>query len=231
MKFDEYFKPFPVLRTPRLTLRSLTHRDVNDVFDYCSRREVAEYVAWSPHRAANDSRGFIDWVLMNYKNALSVTWGVELSGASEPPRGETAGHQGYDDALRGEGGIWKAPLGAQSHTPSVHSKIIGTCSYVQIDPHFKVAELGYALSSDYWGMGLASEAALALVNFGFSHVGFQRIEARCMVENAASVRVLEKVGMRLEGVLRKGIYCKGAARDLRLYAVTDEDYFKKLRME
>ena len=185
MKFDDVFWPFPVLNTSRLTLRSLSQRDIHDVFEYCSKREVSEFVAWHSHQNLADSRGFIDWVLMNYQNRLAMTWAVEV----------TALH-----------------------------KVIGTCSYVTIDPLFKVCELGYALSSDFWGQGYASEAAMSLVHFGFSHVGFQRMEAKCMTGNHASARVLEKLGMRLEGVLRKGIFCKNRAHDLRLYAMTDDDY-------
>ncbi|MDR1892068.1 MAG: GNAT family N-acetyltransferase [Oscillospiraceae bacterium] len=185
MKFDDYFRPFPVLNTPRLILRSLSHRDIGDVFNYCSREAVSRFVAWSPHKSKNDSRGFIDWVQMNYKTGLSVTWGIELRGTG---------------------------------------KLIGTCSYVSIDPFFKVTELGYAISDAYWGFGYGSEAAMALVHFGFRQVGFQRMESRCMPENTASLRVLEKIGMSFEGVLCKGIYCKGAPRDIRLYAITDDVY-------
>ena len=185
MKFDEFFRPFPVLDTPRLTLRSLSHRDTGDVLDYCSREAVSRYVAWSPHRNRNDAKGFIDWALMNYKTGLSISWGIELKASG---------------------------------------KLIGTCSYGSIDPYFKVAELGYALSDLYWGFGYGCEAAMALVHFAFHHVGLQRLEARCMPENTASIHLLEKLGMRCEGVLRKGIYCKGRPQDVGIYAITDDVY-------
>lgn len=58
------------------------------------------------------------------------------------------------------------------------------------------AELGYRLRRDAWGKGLASEGAMALVDWGFSEAGYDRITASTMAVNKASRRVMEKIGLR-----------------------------------
>jgi ribosomal-protein-alanine N-acetyltransferase len=64
------------------------------------------------------------------------------------------------------------------------------------------AELGYWIGLPFWGMGYATEAARAVVAYGFSNLGLHRIHAHYFAENTASGRVLEKIGMRPEGRLR-----------------------------
>ena len=64
------------------------------------------------------------------------------------------------------------------------------------------AELGYWIAVPYWGMGYATEAARAVVEYGFANLRLHKIHAHVFAENAASSRVLEKIGMRREGRLR-----------------------------
>ncbi|REJ76341.1 MAG: N-acetyltransferase [Acidobacteria bacterium] len=59
-------------------------------------------------------------------------------------------------------------------------------------------ELGYSFDKDQWGKGLATEAALAWLDFGFRESGLERIVAVAEPENSASIRVMEKVGMKFE---------------------------------
>jgi len=103
-------------------------------------------------------------------------------------------------------------------------KLIGTCSYVQMDYINRTAEIGYTISSDYWNHGLMTQAAAALVHYGFETIGLTRMQGRCMPENAASARVLQKLGMRCEGTLRNGVFYRGAAHDVLLFAMTDGDF-------
>lgn len=81
------------------------------------------------------------------------------------------------------------------------------------------AEIGYELDPQHWGRGYASEAARAIVRFGFQELHLHRISARCLAENTASARVLEKLGMRLEGRLRDAEHFKNRYWDVLLYAV------------
>jgi ribosomal-protein-alanine N-acetyltransferase len=81
------------------------------------------------------------------------------------------------------------------------------------------AELGYEINPKFWGQGYASEAALAMRNFGFQKLGLHRIWAHCLEENTASRRVLEKVGMRLEGILREDEFFKERYWSTCMYAI------------
>ncbi|GAC1333434.1 MAG: GNAT family protein [Chloroflexota bacterium] len=102
--------------------------------------------------------------------------------------------------------------------------LIGTCGFITWYRHDTRAEVAYALAWPYWGQGLATEALRATIDFGFARMGLNRIEARCLVENAASARVMEKAGMHLEGVMREHIFLKGRYRDLKLYAVLRREH-------
>lgn len=106
-------------------------------------------------------------------------------------------------------------------------KMIGTCGFSRIDETNSCAELGYVLNRDYWGQGLAVEAAREVIRIGFEILSFNRIEARYMVENQASARVLAKLGFTFEGVHRKSIFVKGQFRDIGYYALLKEDYSSK----
>ena len=64
------------------------------------------------------------------------------------------------------------------------------------------AMLGYCFARSAWGQGFATEAARVLVDFGFRSQGLHRIWACCDPENAGSIRVLQKLGMRQEGHLK-----------------------------
>jgi ribosomal-protein-alanine N-acetyltransferase len=101
---------------------------------------------------------------------------------------------------------------------------VGTCGFVGWDVDHARAEIGYVLSRKYWGRGLMPEALRAMIAFGFERMGLNRIEARCIAENAASARVMEKVGMTYEGTLRQRELIKGAYRDMKLYAILRSEY-------
>lgn len=81
------------------------------------------------------------------------------------------------------------------------------------------AELGYEINPKFWGQGYASEAALAMRSFGFNKLGLHRIWAHCIEDNLASRRVLEKVGMRLEGTLRHAEFFKERYWNTCMYAI------------
>lgn len=86
------------------------------------------------------------------------------------------------------------------------------------------ADIGYELDPQHWGQGYASEAARALVQFGFERLRLHRISAHCLAENTASARVLEKLGMRLEGRLRDAEHFKGRYWDTLQYAILDHEW-------
>jgi [ribosomal protein S5]-alanine N-acetyltransferase len=102
-------------------------------------------------------------------------------------------------------------------------RLVGTCGIISWEPQHARAEIGYALSREYWGRGLMPEAARAMIRFGFERMSLNRIEARCIAENAASTRVMEKAGMTHEGTLKQRELIKGAYRDIEVYAILREE--------
>ena len=102
-------------------------------------------------------------------------------------------------------------------------RFIGTCGIVSLEPHHARAELGYALSRDYWGRGLMAEAVCAMISFGYDKMNLNRIEARCIAQNTASSRVMEKAGMLYEGTLRQRELIKGEHRDIKVYSVLRDE--------
>ena len=101
---------------------------------------------------------------------------------------------------------------------------VGTCGIVSWEPYHARAELGYALSRDYWGRGFMAEAVRAIISFGFKKMNLNRIEARCIAENVASARVMEKAGMLYEGTLRQRELVKGEHRDMKVYSILRDEY-------
>lgn len=77
-----------------------------------------------------------------------------------------------------------------------NGKLIGWCG-LQFLPEFDEIEVAYLVGKPYWGQGLATEAARAAVQFGFQSLGLDRIVALASVENGASQRVIQKLGMTL----------------------------------
>ena len=89
--------------------------------------------------------------------------------------------------------------------------------------NFKNAEVWYKFLPAHWGQGLTTEALTALLTFGFDHLNLHRIEAGCAVENIASQRVLEKVGMTREGRKRQLLPIRGAWVDNYFFAILATD--------
>jgi ribosomal-protein-alanine N-acetyltransferase len=96
---------------------------------------------------------------------------------------------------------WWAVVSRESHD------LIGWCG-LQFLPEFGETEVAYLLSRPCWGQGLATEAARAAAQFGFETLGLERLVAIAHVENAASQRVIEKLGMSfVEQLHLWGIEC------------------------
>ena len=103
-------------------------------------------------------------------------------------------------------------------------KMIGTCGFTRIDEQNKVAEIGYVLNPDFWGCGLATEAAKRVVQFAFENLGVNRVEARFMYGNDASLNVMKKIGMKLEGYYRESIFVKGKYKTVGVASILKREY-------
>jgi ribosomal-protein-alanine N-acetyltransferase len=89
------------------------------------------------------------------------------------------------------------------------------------------AELGYWLAQPAWGHGFATEAAQALVDFGFGDLGLARIYAQVLADNRASLRVLDKLGMVNEGVKRQHVQKARRLHDVVLYGLLRDEWSRR----
>ncbi len=103
-------------------------------------------------------------------------------------------------------------------------RMIGTCGFTAIDAQNESAEIGYVLSPRVWGQGIAVEAVRAVLAFGFERLLLQRIEARFIRGNEASLRVMQKVGMTFEGYHRQSMLIKGVWRDIGYSSILSGEY-------
>jgi len=84
--------------------------------------------------------------------------------------------------------------------------------------HSRCAELGYWLGEEYWGKGIASDSLTQMTEYIFSSTKIVRLFAPVFDPNKASMRVLEKCGYKLEGVLEKGIFKNGEFFNEHMFA-------------
>ncbi len=103
-------------------------------------------------------------------------------------------------------------------------KLIGSVGYHNWNQKHQRTEIGYALSKHYWNKGFVTEAASGLIRALFNGSDLMRIEALCDHRHAASARVMEKIGMKCEGTLRKYIFSKGEFRDMKIYSIIRDDW-------
>ena len=104
-------------------------------------------------------------------------------------------------------------------------KMIGTCGFTRLNIDSNSAEIGYVLNPEYWGYGFAPEAVRAVMRFGFNELRLNRIEAKYMVGNERSVRVMEKVGMTREGINREAIHVKGRYVSVGVCSILRSEYY------
>ena len=104
--------------------------------------------------------------------------------------------------------------------------LIGTIAVVKSEKDS--AELGYVLSQAYWGQNITTEAGLAVIKFLFETVGYQKITARHDVQNHASGKVMEKLGMKQLKTIKNTIKRKdGSLGDAVHYELSYDAYLKR----
>ena len=130
--YATYFKPFPTLITPRLILRKVQKKDLDDIYEYCRLPSSCKYAQWQPHEDRSVTKQYLAWLFSAMRHGAYFTWVIELR--------ETG-------------------------------KVIGTCSFVNMDEEYKIAEIGYGIGKSFWGNGYATEAVRAVMDYGFTRVG------------------------------------------------------------
>jgi RimJ/RimL family protein N-acetyltransferase len=105
--------------------------------------------------------------------------------------------------------------------------LLGSCNLTLMSAG--EADLGYMLKRAAWGRGLGTEAALALIDAAFEQLRMARVISTVDVRNAASIRVLEKAGLRWEATYRKLRKIRGEWRDCHLFTLSREAWSAGIR--
>jgi RimJ/RimL family protein N-acetyltransferase len=122
-----------------------------------------------------------------------------------------------EDALRAEGDCLTLAV-------ATDAGVIGTVELVWRSRRDRTAELGYVFHPDHGGRGLATEAAAALVDWGFNEFGLHRIYARCHGRNEASARLMIRLGMRQEAHHVDSYLFRGEWADRLVFAVLAREW-------
>jgi aminoglycoside 6'-N-acetyltransferase len=102
--------------------------------------------------------------------------------------------------------------------------LIGDCAFHTLPEDNRQAEIGFSFARSYQGFGYATEAVKRLLAYLFADLNLHRVQAICDVENTASARLLERVGMRQEAHFVDSIWFKGAWGSEYLYALLQYEW-------
>ncbi|MGW3785280.1 GNAT family N-acetyltransferase [Micromonospora chokoriensis] len=122
-----------------------------------------------------------------------------------------------EDALRVEGDCLTVAVVEQTG-------VIGHVELVWRSEADRTAELGFVVHPDHGGRGLATEAAAALVDWGFTEFGLHRVYGRCHARNDASARLMRRLGMRQEARHVASYLFEGEWADQLVFAILDDEW-------
>jgi RimJ/RimL family protein N-acetyltransferase/protein tyrosine phosphatase (PTP) superfamily phosphohydrolase (DUF442 family) len=183
------------LETPRLVLREFEEDDLDACAAYASDPEVVRFMVWGPN-TREQTRDF----LARQTNRLvgPDSFGARRS-ADDRSSFELAIVLREENALVGGIGL----------------RVRNSVS--------REGDIGYVLNRRYWKRGIVTEAARRMLDFGFGVLGLHRIVATADTRNVGSLRVMEKIGMRAEGVFRQHQYLRGEWRDTATRAILEDE--------
>ena len=101
-------------------------------------------------------------------------------------------------------------------------RVIGLLGLIRRDP--RQGEVGWALAAEYRGQGYATEAAGALIDYGFTKLGLHRIHADTNSDKLASLRLMERLGMRREAQLREAVWAEGKWLDRVIHGILADEW-------
>jgi len=105
--------------------------------------------------------------------------------------------------------------------------LIGICTLFSLNEESRKAELGYGLLGSAFGKGYMHEALVSLLEYGFSTLNLNRVQAEIDPENTSSAKSLERIGFTKEGVLRENCIAKGVISDSALYGLLQSEWKKR----
>jgi ribosomal-protein-alanine N-acetyltransferase len=101
---------------------------------------------------------------------------------------------------------------------------VGWCSMFRWNPVYRSLGIGYCLDEPAWGKGYATEAVRAMLHWAYGTLQLNRVEAELDTRNAASARVLEKLGFEREGLRREDCVVDGEVSDSWIYGLLSSDW-------
>lgn len=180
-------RPPERFETGRLRLRPVVTEDAAAIFErYAQDPEVARYQIWNPHKSIADTHAFVARCVL--------CWKADVQGAA---------------AGIGVRGSFAYPWVIEKKATS---DLIGMLE-LRIGGH--MADIGYNIMRAEWGKGYAPEVARAVTEWALAQPSIYRVWATCDVENRQSARVLEKIGMLREGLLKRWIVHPNLSEDPR----------------
>jgi ribosomal-protein-alanine N-acetyltransferase len=120
---------------------------------------------------------------------------------------------------------WNARRAVAYAITTPEDEVRGAIS-LQLLPSQHRGELGYWIGKPFWGAGIATEAARCLVDFAFTQLDVHRVHATHLVRNPPSGRVMQKIGMVQEGVLREHVLKDGKFEDIATYGILRSEWRK-----
>ncbi|KFE63739.1 GCN5-related N-acetyltransferase [Hyalangium minutum] len=108
-------------------------------------------------------------------------------------------------------------------------RLVGRCGLKVVDLEQREGALWYVLDRSQWGKGYISEAAEAMLDFGFQTLGLHRVWADCDPRNEGSVKVVRRLGFRLEAHFRENVFLKGEWCDSLIHAILDREWAARPR--
>ncbi len=181
----------PILETARLLLRPFRLADADEVRRLAGDRAVADTTLKIPHP---------------YEDGMAEKW--------------ISNHRDWFE--RRQQAIFavtlRQPYAVASSEALPAGTLLGAMGLQLALPDLR-AELGYWIGKPYWNHGYCTEAARAVLQFGFEQLDLNRIFAHHFVRNPASGRVMQKLGMTHEGCLRQHVKKWDAFEDLELYGI------------
>lgn len=102
--------------------------------------------------------------------------------------------------------------------------VVGTCLLFRFDAASSRAELGYVLGRAFWGRGCMAEALGAVIDHVFGHALLRRLEAEVNPANAASTRLLQRLGFTQEGLLRQRWVSRGQPYDVAVFGLLTHEW-------
>lgn len=134
----------------------------------------------------------------------------------------------YEDGMAeawigGHAAAWEAHRRLALAVTTEPDGVVGVVS-LSVVPEHAHAEVGYWIGVPYWNRGFATEAAGAVLDYGFAALGLHRVLGRSFTRNPASGRVLRKLGMRHEGTMREHLRRWDRYEDVECYAILEDEW-------